>query len=153
VTPSDAVDECRRAFAEEAPAWPAPLIRFLDQPPNLQRVFAWVLSCTRRLLALLEEATPNLDQQLALLQSYVENPPDIGVIRGTLEQLWVQRSPHETAKIAVVQLFGALIRYLESDTYRHLACTVSITILVDAALDRKWMFEIVIQDFMAVVSG
>jgi hypothetical protein len=107
------VDECRRAFAAHAPAWPAGLIRFLDQPPDLQRVFAWVIRCTRRLLVLLTASTPELEEQLTLLESYVRESAEVPVIRETLERLWVQRSPGETAKTAVVQLFGALIRYRE----------------------------------------
>ena len=146
------VDECRRAFADNAPAWPAGLIRFLDQPPDPQRVFGWVLRCTRRLLAMLGESTPNLEEQLALLESYVNQRVDVAVIRKTLEWLWVQRSPHETAKTAVVQLFGALIRYREGDPYRHLSCTVSITMLVGAADNREQALEEVFQDFRDFVS-
>jgi len=95
---------------------------------------------------------PNLEEQLGLLESYVKDSFDIVVIRETLERLWVQRSPHEMAKTAVVQLFGALIRYLEGDPYRHLACTVSITILVGAAQNREQALEEVLQDFSAFVS-
>jgi len=145
------VDECRRAFADNAPAWPAGLIRFLDQPPNPQRVFGWVVRCTRRLLEMLGESTPSLEKQLAVLESYVKDSVGVAAIWETLEQLWVQRSPHETAKTAVVQLFGALIRYRESDRYRHLACTVSITMLVDAAQSREQALEVVLQDFSAFV--
>jgi hypothetical protein len=149
---SAVVDECRRAFADDGPAWPAGLIRFLDQPPDLQRVFAWVVRCTRRLLVMLGEATPNLEEQLGLLEAYIKESVDVVVIRETLERLWVQRSPHETAKTAVVQLFGALIRYREGDPYRHLACTVSITMLVGAAEYREQALEVVLQDFGAFVS-
>jgi hypothetical protein len=145
------VDECRWAFADNAPAWPAGLIRFLDQPPDLQCVFAWIIRCTRRLLEMLGEATPNLEQQLHLLESYVAEPVEVAVIRETLERLWVQRSPQETAKTAVVQLFGALIRYREENLYRHLACTVSITMLVAAAENPKQTLEVVLQDFETFV--
>jgi hypothetical protein len=146
------VDECRQAFVDGAPAWPAGLIRFLDKPPDMQRVFAWAIRCTRRLLVILGEFTPSLNEQLAMLESYVKECVDIVVIRETLERLWVQRSPHETAKTAVAQLFGSLIRYREGDTYRHLCCTVSITMLVDATKNREDMLEVVLKDFGSFVS-
>ena len=152
MTYDDVVAECRRAFADEAPAWPAGLIRFLDQPPDVQRVFAWVVRCTRRLLMMLGEPASNLEKQLALLESYVNESVDVVVIRDTLERLWVQRSPHETVKTAVVQLFGALIRFREGYIYRHLAGTVSITMLVGAAQNREQALEVVLQDFAAFVS-
>ena len=145
------VAECRRALADKAPAWPAGLIRFLDQPPDMQRVFAWVVRCTRRLLVMLGESAPSLAEQLGLLESYVKDCVDVAVIRETSERLWVQRSPHETAKTAVVQLFGALARYREGDIYRHLACTVSITMLVDTAQNPEQALELVLQDFGAFV--
>lgn len=147
------IDECRRAFADNAPAWPAGLIRFLDQPPDPQRVFEWVVRCTRRLLVMEGEFTPNLQEQLELLESYVNERVDVAVIRETMERLWVQRSPHETARTAVVQLFGALIRYREGDPYRHLCCTVSLTMLVGAAENRERALEEVLQDFRDFVSG
>jgi hypothetical protein len=146
------IDECRPAFANDSPAWPAGLIRFLDEPPDLQRVFAWVARCTRRLLVMLGESTPNLEEQLGLLESYVKESVDVAVIRETLERLWVQRSPHETAKTAVVQLFAALIRYREVGPYRHLCCTVSITMLVGAAADREQALQEVLEDFGDFVS-
>ncbi len=145
------VDECRRAFADDAPAWPAGLVRFLDEPPDLDRVFAWVVRCTRRLLVVLGELTPSLVEELGLLESYVREAADVALIRETLERLWVRRSPHETAKSAVVQLFGALIRYREGDPYRHLCCTASITMLVGAAADRERALEEVLQDFSTFV--
>jgi hypothetical protein len=153
MTCDEVVEECRDAFADEAPAWPAGLIRFLDQPPDVVRVFAYVIGCTRHLLATLGEATPDLEQQLELLQSYVKESIEIAVVRETLGRLWVRRSPYETAKTAVVQLFGSLLRYREGNTYRHLACTVSITMLVGAAQDREQAFEAVLQNFIAFVSG
>lgn len=148
----DVLAECRRAFADKVPAWPAGLIRFLDEPPDVQRVFAWVVRCTRRLLVRLGEPTPNLAAQLALLESYVKEPVDVAVIRETVDRLWVQRSPHETAKTAVVQLFGALISYQEADAYRHLSCTVPITMLVRAAQNREQALEEVLQDFGAFIN-
>ena len=152
MTYQEVVAECRQVFAESAPAWPAGLIRFLDQPPDIHRVFTWVIRCTRRLLETLGEKTPILEQQLALLQLYVRETADVPVIRETLEWLWVLRSPHETAKTAVVQLFGALIRYRDGDPYRHLCCTVSITMLVAHARDRAQALEVVLQDFSAFVT-
>jgi len=74
---------------------------------------------------MLGESMPNLEEQLGLLESYIKESVDVVVIRETLERLWVQRSQHETAKTAVVRLFGALIRYRDGDPYRHLACTVT----------------------------
>jgi hypothetical protein len=152
MTYDDVVAECRWAFADGAPAWPAGLIRFLDQPPDVQRVFAWVVRCTRRLLVMLGESTSNLKDQLALLESYVNEAGDIDNIRQTRDQPWVQRSPNETAKTAVVQLFSALINYREGHTYRQLGCTVSITMLVGAAENREQALEAVLQDFGAFVS-
>src|SRR5687768_7093317 len=136
-----AVAECMVAFASRAPAWPAPLIRFLDLPPDIRRVFGWIVRCTRRLLNSLGELTPELDRQLAMLWSYVEGTPDLSVVHETLERLWVLRSPHETVKTAVVQMFGSLLRYREHDTYRLLACTTSIAMLVDVAPDRERALE------------
>jgi hypothetical protein len=119
----------------------------LDQPPDLRRVFGWVARCTRHLLALMGEFTPDLQEQLTLLESYVADSAELATIRDTLERLWVQRSPHETAKAAVVQLFGALIRYRQGDEYRHLGCTVSITMLVDAAPHPRQALAVVLDDF------
>jgi hypothetical protein len=147
------IEECRRVFAAEAPAWPAGLTRFLDQPQDVRRVFAWVVRCTRRLLALQGEATPDLEKQLTLLESYVNDSVDVVDIQETLERLWVQRSPHETAKTAVVKLFSALISYRRGDPYRHLACTVSITMLVGAARNPAQALEVVLQDFSTFVSA
>jgi hypothetical protein len=152
MTYDDVVAQCRWAFADGAPAWPAGLIRFLDQPPDLQRVFAWVVQCTRRLLSVLGESTPDIDEQLKLLESYIRESVDVVTIRETMEQLWVQRSPSATAKTAVVQLFGALMRYREAYIYRHLGCTVSITMLVGAAQNREQAFEEVLKDFGAFVA-
>lgn len=147
------VDECRQAFADNAPAWPAGLIRFLDQPPDAERVFGWVIRCTRRLLVMLEESTPNLEKQLARLETYVSEEVDAPIVQEALERLWGQRSPDETAKTAVVQLFGALIRYRERDCYRHLCCTVSLTMLVDTAGNREDALNVLLQDFNAYVSA
>src|SRR5262249_25088314 len=93
-----------------------------------------------------------LEEQLHLLESYVAESVDVAVIREAMERLWVQRSPHETAKTAVAQLFGALIRYREGDLYRHLSCAVPITMLVGATGNRKQALEAVLQDFGAFVS-
>jgi hypothetical protein len=72
-----------------------------------------------------------------VFEQYVATKTDVGTIRQTLEQLWVLRSPHETAKTAVVQLFGSLPRYREGFEYRHLACTTSIAMLVAKASDSE----------------
>lgn len=149
----DAIAECRLAFADAAPAWPVPLIRFLDQPPDIRRVFVWIVRCVRRLLEFLGERTPELDGQIALFERYVSTAADIQTIRGTLEQLWVQRSPHETVKTAVVNLFGSLLRYREGYEYRHLACTTSIVMLVGEATAPDQAFDEVIRDFEAFVGG
>jgi len=151
-TYDEAVTECKLAFADSAPAWPSPLIRFLDEPPDSHRVFAWVISCTRRLLDLLEESTPELERQLALFRSYVDESPNVEVIQDTLERLWVQRSPYESAKTAITKLFAALINYRERYEYRHLSCTASITVLVDTAVDREQAFLIVLREFASFVS-
>jgi hypothetical protein len=143
----DAIVECRLAFADAAPAWPAPLIRFLDQPPDMRRVFGYVVRCVRRLLDLLGERTLELDEQVTLFERYVATTPDLLTVRQTLEQLWVLRSPHETAKTAVVQLFASLLRYREADEYRHLSCTTSIAMLVEAAPDPEQALAQVILEF------
>jgi hypothetical protein len=150
--PDAVIGECRRAFADGAPAWPAGLIRFLDKPPNVHRVFAWVVGCTRHLLSLVGEDSLALEEQLTLLESYVRDSADVAVIRETLELLWVQRSPHEAAKTAVVKLFAALIRYREGDEYRHLDCTASITMLVPEAPIPEQALEAVLDDFTRFVA-
>jgi len=131
----DAIAECRLAFADAAPAWPAPLIRFLDEPENVQRVFAWVVRCVIRLLEFLGQRTPELDEQIALFEGYVAKTANLQTVRDTLEQVWVMRSPHETAKTAVVRLFASLVRYRERSEYRHLECTSSIVMLLAVAPD------------------
>jgi hypothetical protein len=51
-----------------------------------------------------------------------------------------------------VQLFGALIRYREGDPYRHLSCTVSITMLVGMAGNQEQALDEVLRDFRDFVS-
>jgi hypothetical protein len=151
MSPDAAINECRRAFADGAPAWPAGLIRFLDNPPDVRRVFAWVVGCTRRLLLLLGEDSPVLENQMVLLESYVRDGAAVPIIRETLELLWVQRSPHETAKTAVLKVFAALICYRVGDPYRHLSCTASITMLVSEASNPEEALALVLQDFARFV--
>ncbi len=102
---------------------------------------------------MLGERTPERDGQMAVFEHYVASTPDLQTIRGTLEQLWVQRSPHETVKTAVVNLFGSLLRYREGNEYRHLACTSSIVMLVREATVPEQAFDEVIRDFDAFVTG
>jgi hypothetical protein len=101
----------------------------------------------------LGQRSPELDEQVKLLEEFVETTPDVKTVRETLEELWVKRSPHETVKTAVVNLFGSLLRYRENYEYRHFACTTSIVMLVGEAADPGQAFEEVIRDFKAFVSG
>ena len=102
---------------------------------------------------MLGQRSPELDEQVKLLEEFVETTPDVKTVRETLEELWVKRSPHETVKTAVVNLFGSLLRYRENYEYRHFACTTSIVMLVGEAADPGQAFEEVIRDFKAFVSG
>jgi hypothetical protein len=119
----------------------------------MRRVFGWIVRCVRRLLDLLGQRTLDLDEQVTLLERYVAATPDLATIRESLEQLWVLRSPHETVKTAVLNLFGSLLRYREGYEYRQLACTTSIVMLVAEARDPRCAFDEVIRDFESFVCG
>jgi hypothetical protein len=92
-----------------------------------------------------------LEEQLALFAKYLAESAEVSVVQGTVDRLWVQRSPHETVKTAVVRLFTALIGYRAGGPYQHLPCMMPIAMLVRTSPDREQAFEAVIQDFLAFV--
>lgn len=152
MTADEAVAECREAFEHDHVMWPKILVEYLDQPPNEVRVFAWIVRCTRRLLQSLGENDPTLEEQLQLFETYVRDKREPAAITETVEQLWVQRSWTQTARTAVVQMFGALAYFRNGELHRHAACTVSIRMLVREAPNPREMMELVFVDFNEFVA-
>ncbi len=133
--PDEAIADCRKAHQTEGARWPAPLLAYLDEPPDAGRVFDWLCSCVGELLDHLGKATVELKDSLSMARRHAVEGADLETIEQRAWDLWSRRSAEGETLTAVAQLLFALSR---ADRYgrRFLAISCSTPIYLLGRVDK-----------------
>lgn len=153
MSPQDAIASSREARQMPTASWPVPLLRFLDQPPDDQRMFDWLCSAVGNLLTHFSRATPELDEAVAFARRAAAEAISTEQIEQRATSLWLRRGDglHFTA---VAQLLFALSR--GDRAQRHMLAGASSTpILLLEELESRdgEVFDRVIQHFIRYVDA
>jgi hypothetical protein len=119
MSPREAIADCRRAYPVRGASWPAPLLRYLNTPPNEARVIDWLSLCVEELLERYGEATVELMDALSFARRQTVEGLDLELIEQRAWGLWVRREAEGGPFTAVAQLLFSLSRAGRSQPSVH----------------------------------
>jgi hypothetical protein len=124
MSPQEAIASSREARRMPTASWPVPLLRFLDQPPDDQRMFDWLCSAVGNLLTHFDRAMPELDEAVGFACRAATEAISTEQVEQRAMSLWLRRGDglHFTA---VAQLLFALSR--GDRAQRHMLAGASAT--------------------------
>lgn len=149
------ISECRTARDVEGARWPAPLVAFLNDPPNEKRVFDWLISVVAYLLNRLGKMSPQIEEVLARTRQQTADDPDRSAIERAAWDIWSRRSREGPAFTAIAQLLFVLARSDRVDLVPSFAaaCATPICLLEQLEQEPGQVFDLTVEHFSSHVRG